>query len=316
MKILVTGGAGFVGSHVCKDLIREKHHVTIIDSLDSYYSKKRKKQQLEEIKKIGNFKFHEVNLLHMDECLEIFQTQKFDTVIHLAALPGVSYSIKKPLSYVNYDIKATINVLTCCGKTGVSHVIFSSSSSVYGQQGDQPLKEEMANGEVISPYAAAKFGAESFCHTFQYLYGFQLSILRFFTVYGPWARPDMAIPIFADRLLKGQPIEVYGEGTARDYTYVDDIVQGIKASFYATHQREIFNLGSGNPISMPKLLEIFQGHFPYMEVVQKPGRTGDVKTTWADIKKAKELLGYSPSITIEEGIEKTIKWLKGFDKSG
>lgn len=309
---MVTGGAGFIGSHVCKELIRKKHDVTIIDSIDSYYSKERKKQQLAEIKKLGVFEFHEVNLFHMDKCLEVFQTKKFDIVIHLAALPGVSYSIKYPLSYVDYDIKATINVLTCCGKTGVSHVIFSSSSSVYGQQGDQPLKEEMANGQVISPYAAAKYGAESFCHTFQHLYGFRLSILRFFTVYGPWARPDMAIPIFADRLSKGLPIEVYGEGSARDYTYVDDIIQGIKALLHTSHQTEIFNLGSGKPISMPALLEVFQRHFPNMKVVQKLERTGDVKMTWSDIGKAKRLLGYAPKVTIEEGIEKTVHWVKGF----
>lgn len=313
LNILVTGGAGFIGSHLCSHLIKQKHHVTVIDNFDSYYSRNRKEQQLEQVKRAGHFQFYKIELLSAEKCMEVFQKKRFDVVIHLAALPGVAYSVKHPLSYVDYNIKATINVLKGAGETAVPHVVFASSSSVYGNLGNQPLKEEMANGNVLSPYAASKYGAESFCHSFQHLYGFRLSILRFFTVYGPWARPDMAIPKFAYRLSKGLPVEVYGKGSARDYTYIDDIVAGINAVLQTDHQNETFNLGFGKPVPINTLLEIFQEYFPNMELVEKPWRAGDVEITWADISKAKELLGYSPKVTIEEGINRTIRWVKGLE---
>ncbi|ARI77957.1 NAD-dependent epimerase/dehydratase family protein [Halobacillus mangrovi] len=314
MRILVTGGAGFIGSHVCSRLINENHEVTIVDNFDPYYDPDRKRRQLDQVKRAGDFHFYKVDLTDKEACQKIFKDQSYDAVIHLAALPGVAYSVKEPLAYVHYDIEMTINVLKSAGEAGVPHVIFSSSSSVYGNQEGRPLTEDMADGKVVSPYAASKFGAESFCHSFQHIYGFRLSILRFFTVYGPWGRPDMAIPKFADLLSNRLPIEVFGSGTARDYTYIDDIVDGVYAVLGQNHLNETFNIGYGEPVTMERLLKNFEKFYPDMEMVQKPWRTGDVVQTWSDISKAKTLLGYKPTVSIEEGIERTVRWMNSCTK--
>lgn len=308
MNILVTGGAGFIGSHLSARLIQNGSVVTIIDNLHSYYDVGLKKKQLIEIEKQGTFQFYQTDLLSYEETYEVFKSNHFDAVIHLAALPGVANSLIKPLDYIDYDIKATVNVLKAAGETNVGHVIFASSSSVYGNQKNVPLKEEMATGKVVSPYAAAKYGAESFCHAYSALYGFQMTILRFFTVYGPWGRPDMAITSFISRLRRNQEITVFGEATARDYTFIDDIVDGIIASLYYKESNEIFNLGSANPIEMSELLDELRYYFPTMRVRKGPFRQGDVDSTWADISKAQKLLKFHPTVSFKEGIKRTIDW--------
>nr|WP_226577658.1 NAD-dependent epimerase/dehydratase family protein [Halobacillus litoralis] len=310
MHILVTGGAGFIGMHVCSRLIKENHEITIVDNFDPYYDPARKKQQLDQVKQAGHFQFFNLDLKDENECRKVFEANQYDAVIHLAALPGVAYSVKNPLAYVQYDIEMTINVLKSAGEAGISHVIFSSSSSVYGNKDKKPLSEEMADGKVVSPYAASKYGAESFCHSYQHMYGFQLSILRFFTVYGPFARPDMAIPKFAEKLEDGLPIEIFGRGTSRDYTFIDDIVDGVEAVLHSKHENETFNIGYGEPVTMERLLNSFQTFYPDMELIQRPWRTGDVITTWSDISKAQSELGYSPKVSIEEGIERMVHWVK------
>jgi UDP-glucuronate 4-epimerase len=307
MKIIVTGGAGFIGSHLAKRLIKENHEVFIIDCFHPYYSIKRKQNQLDSINQYGSFHFYQKNLLDEKEIIDIFKEISPEAVIHLAALPGVGYSIEKPLVYVDYDIKATINVLEASGKAGVSKVIFASSSSVYGNQSG-PFIEEMANGNVISPYAASKYSAESFCRVYEYLYGYQVNILRFFTVYGPWGRPDMAIGSFIKKLMLDEEITIFGEGSARDYTYIDDIINGIYLSLTKLEQSEIINLGCGNPILMSDLLNEFKLHFPNMRLKREASRVGDVVKTWANIEKAKNLLGYEPKINIKQGIDETVKW--------
>lgn len=307
MKIIVTGGAGFIGSHLAKRLIEENHDVYIIDCLHTYYSTDRKQQQLDCINQYGSFHFFQKNLLDEKEIMNLFKEISPDAVIHLAALPGVSYSIEKPLLYVDYDIKATINVLEASGKAGVSKIIFASSSSVYGNQ-EGPFKEEMANGNVISPYAASKFSAESFCKVYEYLYGYQINILRFFTVYGPWGRPDMAIGSFIKKLIRNEEITIFGENSARDYTYIDDIINGIYLSLVKLEKSEIINIGNGNPVSMSELLNEFKNYFPTMRIKKEDSRVGDVGETWANIEKAKTLLGYEPKIHIKQGLSETIKW--------
>ena len=313
VNVLITGGAGFIGSHVAERLLKNQHQVTIIDFLHPYYSKKRKLEHLNRIKTHGDFHFYQIDLLNEQACKEVFFNHPFDVVLHLAALPGVPYSIEKPLAYVDYDIKATINVLKLAGETKVRQVIFASSSSVYGEKKEMPLKEAMATGNVVSPYAAAKFGAESFCHAYQHLYQFQLTILRFFTVYGPWGRPDMATPKFIKKLIHGEPIDIFGEKTARDYTYIDDIVDGIERAIQTPFTNEIMNLGSGEPITIEALVEHFHAHFPNIEINHHPFRTGDVNMTWADINKAKKLLHYKPKISFEEGLTRTIEWAKKYE---
>jgi UDP-glucuronate 4-epimerase len=308
VKILVTGGAGFIGSHVAAHLIKEHHDVSIIDNFHPYYSSQRKKKQLEQVQTTGPCYMYVQDLLNEEGCKNIFMRHSFDAVIHLAALPGVTYSIQQPDQYIDINLKATLNVLKWAGQTGVKHVIFASSSSVYGDQEGQPLSEGMASSRVISPYAASKVGAESLCHVYQNMYGFQLSILRFFTVYGPWGRPDMAITTFIRKLLNGEAIDVFGKESARDYTYIDDIVRGIGAALHSPSDHAIYNLGSGRPVSMSTLLEQLKEHFPHMRINEKPWRSGDVKMTWSDISKAKEWLGYEPSVSFADGLAQTIKW--------
>lgn len=309
LKIIITGGAGFIGSHLTRKLILENHEVYVIDCLHPYYSLERKKKQLQTIGSLTSEQFTALDLLNKNETISYFQSISPDAVIHLAALPGVAYSIEKPLEYVDYDIKATINVLEACGQSNARQIIFASSSSVYGNL-EGPLKEEMANGNVISPYAASKYSAESFCHVYRHLYGFQTKILRFFTVYGPWVRPDMAIGIFLKKLLNKQAITLYGEDRVRDFTYIDDITDGINLALTQLHRSEIINIGSGNPISMLSLLHELNQYFPEMEIRKDESRAGDVVQTWADIRRAENLLGYRPKISFGMGLAETVKWAK------
>ncbi|MGE8080745.1 NAD-dependent epimerase/dehydratase family protein [Peribacillus loiseleuriae] len=313
MKIIVTGGAGFIGSHLTKKLIQENHEVYVIDCLHPYYSPERKKKQLEHVASFGSFHFIQKDLLDREEMEAVFKQISPHVVVHLAALPGVAYSIEEPLTYVDYDIKATINVLEASGKAGVSKVVFASSSSVYGNRSG-PFKEEMANGNVISPYAASKFSAESFCHVYESLFGFQVNILRFFTVYGPWGRPDMAIGSFIKKLMHGEEITLFGEGRTRDFTYVEDIVNGIDLTIHTLTKSEIINIGSGRQITMDYLLAQLKWHFPDMKVNKETSRVGDVVNTWADIEKAKRLLGYEPKVDFIKGLSETVKWAKENEK--
>jgi UDP-glucuronate 4-epimerase len=309
LKIIITGGAGFIGSHLARKLLLEKHEVYVIDCLHPYYSLERKRKQLRTIDSLSSDRFTPLDLLNREETISFFQSISPDAVIHLAALPGVAYSIEKPLEYVDYDIKATINVLEACGQSEAKQLIFASSSSVYGNQ-EGPLKEVMAIGNVISPYAASKYSAEAFCHVYSHIYGFETKILRFFTVYGPWVRPDMAIGIFLKKLLKKQEITLFGEDRVRDFTYIDDIVDGIYLSLTQLHISEVINIGSGKPISMLTLLNELRQYFPEIEIRKEESRTGDVVQTWADIHKAKDLLGYRPKVSFEQGLAETVKWAK------
>lgn len=312
LKVVVTGGAGFIGSHLSKRLLQSNIELTIIDNLHPYYDIEIKKQQLINLKKYGNFTFYPTNLISYEDTYKIFRDQTYDMVIHLAALPGVTNSLIAPLDYIDYDIKATVNILKAAGETGVKHVVFASSSSVYGNQNGLPLKEHMANGRVISPYAASKYGAESFCHAYCDLYGFQLSILRFFTVYGPGGRPDMAISKFISLLNRNEEITVFGEDSARDYTYIDDIVDGIVKVINYSGENEIFNLGSSKPISMKELLRELRNYYPHIKIKHEPFRKGDVLSTWADISKAKKLLQFEPKVSFHDGIKRTVNWAKRY----
>jgi UDP-glucuronate 4-epimerase len=309
LKIIITGGAGFIGSNLTRKLLLENHEVYVIDCLHPYYSLERKRRQLQTIGFLSSDHFTSLDLLNREETISFFQSISPDAVIHLAALPGVAYSIEKPLEYVDYDIKATINVLEACGQSNVGQLIFASSSSIYGNQ-EGPLKEEMATGRVISPYAASKYSAESFCHVYRQLYGFDTKILRFFTVYGPWVRPDMAISIFLKKLLKKQTITLFGEDRVRDFTYIDDIIDGIYLALTKLHRSEVINIGSGNPISMLSLLNELKRYFPEIDIRKQESRAGDVVQTWADISRAENLLGYRPKVSFEKGLAETVKWAK------
>jgi UDP-glucuronate 4-epimerase len=316
MNILITGGAGFIGSHLTRKLLLENHHVTIVDNFHPYYNPNQKREHIKEINKIGvPFLLIQADITEEHSCKKIFEENSFDVVVHLAAIPGVPYSIEQPHQYIDLDIKASVNVLKHAGETKVKHFIFASSSSVYGNQVGIPLSEEMVNGQVSSPYAAAKYGAESFCHAYQSLYGFQLSILRFFTVYGPWARPDMAMPIFLRKLIHGETLDIFGTHSARDYTFIDDIIDGINRTILYSSRNETYNLGFGEPVYMETLLGHLNKRYPDMKTNQLGTRQGDVKMTWSDISKAKNRLGYRPLVTIEEGLDRMILWAEKYFKS-
>ncbi|MCR8850999.1 NAD-dependent epimerase/dehydratase family protein [Rossellomorea sp. SC111] len=314
MKIIVTGGAGFIGSHLSRKLIEEKHELLIIDSFHPYYSPERKKRQLSFVREMGSFRFVQKDLLIDEEDLQdVFHDFKADCVVHLAAIPGVSHSLLVPNEYVDYDIKATINTLRMAGESGIRKFIFASSSSVYGNTNHIPSKEEDATGAVVSPYAAAKYSAESFCKAYASIYGMDLTILRFFTVYGPWGRPDMAIYSFIKKLMNGQGIPIYGLENKRDYTYIDDIVDGTYKAI-KSEESGTFNLGNGSPISMEGLISELRTHFPALELRVTDRRVGDVTSTYADSRKAKEILGYSPSVSFAEGINRTVQWMKEYEQ--
>ncbi|NMH69941.1 NAD-dependent epimerase/dehydratase family protein [Bacillus sp. RO3] len=313
MKIVITGGAGFIGMHLTKRLRDMGHDVSIIDCFHTYYSTPRKRQHLKEIEFPAE-DLYEVDLLDREKTIEVIHRLHPDSVIHLAALPGVAYSLEEPLKYVDYDIKATINILEASGKAGVQRFLFASSSSVYGDKPGIALKEEDADGKTISPYAASKWSAESFCHMYAHMYDMHVNILRFFTVYGPWGRPDMAIPTFVSKLLKEEPISIYGSDSGRDYTYIDDIVSGIELTLHNGKKGETYNLGSGRVVKMTALLEILLHHFPGMDVHVDTYRRGDVFSTHSDISKARSHLGFFPTTSMEEGIRNTILWAKHNEK--
>ncbi|BCB05059.1 SDR family NAD(P)-dependent oxidoreductase [Bacillus sp. KH172YL63] len=315
MKIIITGGAGFIGSHLSRKLLEEKHEVLIIDSFHPYYSPERKKRQLSHVKERGMVTFVEKDLLVDEEALQdVFQRFQADCVVHLAAIPGVSHSLEVPNEYVDYDIKATINALKLAGESGVKKFLFASSSSVYGNIDQRPSKEEEATGEVVSPYAAAKYGAEAFCKAYASIYGLDLTILRFFTVYGPWGRPDMAIYSFIEKLMKNEEIPIFGLENKRDYTYIDDIVSGTCKAI-ESEATGTFNLGNGHPVSMEDLINELKVHFPRLRLKVTDRRVGDVTSTWADIGKAKDVLGYAPAVSFSEGIKRTVEWMKEHEQS-
>nr|WP_251027745.1 NAD-dependent epimerase/dehydratase family protein [Bacillus sp. ISL-41] len=313
VKILITGGAGFIGSHLALKMLKEQHEVAIIDNLHPYYSVERKKQHLDVIKKAGDFQFYQADLLDREKTIDIIKRISPEAIVHLAALPGVAYSILRPLEYIDYDVKATVNVLEGAGKAGVKQVIFASSSSVYGMMKNIPFKEEMAAGKPISPYAASKYGAESFCHVYGHLYGMDVKILRFFTVYGPWGRPDMAIANFIKKLKNSEEITIFGEGGSRDYTYVGDIVNGMSLALKNLEQSAIINIGSGRPVSMNQLLDELRIYYPDMKIRREENRAGDVDRTWADISLARELLGYEPEVDFRKGIAETVAWAEQYE---
>jgi UDP-glucuronate 4-epimerase len=314
LKILITGGAGFIGSHFAVKMLQEQHEVVVLDNLHPYYPPERKRQHLAEIKKIGEFLFYQNNLLDREETISIIKKVSPDAIVHLAALPGVAYSILRPLEYIDYDVKATVNVLDGAAQAGVKQFIFASSSSVYGNMNNIPFKEDMAAGKPISPYAASKYAAESFCHVYGHLYGLDIKILRFFTVYGPWGRPDMAIAHFIKKLKNGEEITIFGQGGSRDYTYVSDIVNGISLTLTKLEGSSIMNIGSGRPVSMEQLLAELKKYYPDMRVKHEGERAGDVDRTWADISLARDLLGYEPKIDFSKGIEETVRWAEQYEK--
>ena len=315
-RILLTGGAGFIGSHVADALIRCGTKLSVMDNLDSFYAPNRKQLNLQEIRKAGTYDFFEADVRDMDALRKLAKQVQPEIVIHLAARAGVRPSIEQPALYESVNVAGTVNILEIAREFKVQRMIFGSSSSVYGIANKVPFCEDDLNTRPISPYAATKLAAELMCYTYSHLYDLTTICLRFFTVYGPRQRPDLAIHKFTALIESGKPIPVYGDGSmGRDYTYVNDIVAGVVASLeYVPEGKvplEVFNLGNSHPVRLAELiaqLEAATGKKALQE--RLPDQPGDVPITWASIDKAKRLLGYSPQTTMEQGLRNFVDWYR------
>jgi len=310
LNIIVTGAAGFIGSHLCEKLLSQNHLVLGIDNFDPFYDKRIKEKNLENAFKGNSFKLFEVDILEKSKLSQIFRENQIDLVIHIAAKAGVRPSIKDPIGYYNTNVIGTLNILEVMKENGCKKMIFASSSSVYGNNKKVPFSETDIVDNPISPYAASKKASELLCHTYHHLYGFDIFALRFFTVYGPRQRPDLAIHKFTKLLLEGKEIPFYGDGTSsRDYTYIDDIIDGIIGAVKKLHGFEIINIGNSYGVSLTKMINIIEEKLSKIAILKKmPMQAGDVKLTFADISKAKKILGYEPRVNFEIGIANFIKW--------
>lgn len=311
---LVTGGAGFIGSTLCEKLIKEQNKVIIIDNFCDFYNPELKHKNIEKIK--NSIKLYEGDIRDRKILKQIFEENNIDIVVHLAAMAGVRSSIENPILYQEVNCTGTQNLLEEMRLHNIANLVMSSSSSVYGNCKQVPFREDMVVDYAISPYAATKKANEVMTHVYHSLYNINVIMLRFFTVYGPKQRPDLAINKFTRLMLEGKEIPIYGDGTtARDYTYIDDIVDGIISSCdyvdLNTDVYEIINLGNSSPVSLKDMVDtiskvlVVNPKLKYM-----PMQPGDVNITYADISKAKNLLGYEPKIEFEEGIRRFIKWVK------
>ncbi len=312
MNFLVTGGAGFIGSNLSERLLSEGHEVTAFDDLNSFYSPARKERNLSELAKFPKFHFVKGDLRDRAAVEAVFDSTRFDQVIHLAARAGVRPSLEEPALYQEVNVTGTTHILEAARTRNIKKITIASSSSVYGVNSKVPFSESDPIFHPISPYAASKLACEALGHTYHHVYGMDIVMLRFFTVYGPRQRPDLAIYKFAQLIESDKPIPVFGDGsTARDYTYVTDTVDGIIASTRKEFGFEIFNLGESECVTLSRLIELVEVSLGKKAVINRlPNQPGDVPLTYADISKAEKLLGYHPKIKIEEGIQKFIAWFR------
>jgi UDP-glucuronate 4-epimerase len=314
MNVLVTGGAGFIGSHVCERLLLSGHSVWTLDDLNPFYSPAIKRQNLKEIQSHGKpFVFVEGNLCDAAALQKFFSSARFDQVIHLAARAGVRPSLEEPELFQQVNVGGTINLLEAARRHGVKKILIASSSSVYGVNKKVPFAESDPVFSAISPYAATKLACESLGHVYHHVYGMDVAMVRFFTVYGPRQRPDLAIHKFASLIAAGKPIPVFGDGsTARDYTYVTDIVDGVMACTERNFGYEIFNLGESQTVTLSRLIELLEKAIGRKAIIERlPAQAGDVPVTYADITKSRERLDYTPRVKIEDGIPLFVKWISG-----
>ncbi|MBU0981395.1 GDP-mannose 4,6-dehydratase [Patescibacteria group bacterium] len=312
MKILLTGAAGFIGSHASKALLERGDTVIGIDNFNDYYSVAQKEENAANLKKYENFTLVRTDICNSEKMNEIFNREKPDILIHLAARAGVRPSIEDPELYFKVNIEGTVNLLEAARKSGTKQIVFASSSSVYGEQKKVPFSEDDPTENPISPYAATKRGAENICYMYSTVYGLKITCLRFFTVYGPAGRPDMAPFLFTKWIDEGTPVKRFGDGgTSRDYTFVDDIVQGILAAADNPFNFEIINLGNNHPEKLSTLIETIENALNKKAIINElPMQPGDVTKTYADIEKVRRLLSYEPKTSLTDGIRSFINWYK------
>lgn len=312
----VTGGAGFIGSSLSERLLKEGNKVVSIDNFCDFYNPEIKENNIKELKTNSNYKLYRADIREREELNKIFDENNIDIVIHLAAMAGVRPSIENPILYQEVNCLGTQNILEEMRLHNISNLVMASSSSVYGNCKEVPFNEKMVVDCAISPYAATKKANEVMTHVYHKLYNMNVIMLRFFTVYGPRQRPDLAINKFTRLMLNDEEIPMFGDGTtSRDYTYIDDIVDGIiKACNYTLNNKEVYeilNIGNSSPISLKEMINIIGKVLNKTpKIKQLPMQPGDVERTYADITKAKKLLGYEPKTSFEEGIKKFIAWYK------
>jgi UDP-glucuronate 4-epimerase len=314
--VLVTGGAGFIGSHLCQMLLNEGIRVINIDNYNDFYNPAIKENNVKVLlQDPDRFIDIRVDLMHQEALAKVFDEwgSQIDQVVHLAGKAGVRPSLQDPGGYLETNVTGTLNLLEQMRCYDITRMIFASSSSVYGNRTDPPFREDQDISKPISPYAATKAMAEALLHTYSHLYGIQMAVLRFFTVYGPRQRPDLAIHTFTRQIESGQPITLFGDGTTqRDYTYIDDILQGIRGAMaYTATPFEIFNLGESQPVFLHQLIHLLEDFLgKQAQIRHQPMQAGDVLMTCADISKARQLLGYAPQTPIEHGLEKFVNWYR------
>ena len=313
MNFLVTGGAGFIGSHVCERLLELGHAVWAFDDLNDFYAPELKRRNVHDLQVLAKpFEFFHGDLTDRAALEEIFASVRLDQVIHLAARAGVRPSLEQPALYQRVNVEGTVNLLEAARSRGVKKFIIASSSSVYGVNSKVPFSERDPIFSAISPYAASKLACEALGHVYHHVYGYDVAMLRFFTVYGPRQRPDLAIYKFARLISEGQPIPVFGDGsTARDYTYVTDTLEGIIACTTREFGYEIYNLGESQTVQLSRLVELLESALGRKALIKRlPLQPGDVPVTCADITKAREQLGYDPKVPIDLGIGLFVKWFE------
>src|SRR5690554_1820434 len=333
MKILVTGAAGFIGYHLCKKMLAEGYQVVGLDNINDYYDINLKYSRLEDLgidrhqiteNKLtestlysGAFSFIKLNLEDKEHLPKLFEQYRFDCVINLAAQAGVRYSLENPMAYVDSNIVGFVNILEACRHYKVSKLLYASSSSVYGNSVEVPFSTTQSVDNPISLYAATKKSNELMAYTYSHLYDIQTIGLRFFTVYGPWGRPDMAMFLFTDAILNNRPIKVFNNGDlSRDFTYIDDIIQGINLIVKDKSQDQkyqLFNIGNSKPVQLLEFIEeIEKATGKQAQKIMLPMQPGDVNQTWADVEDLKERYGYNPDFSVKEGVQHFVKWYKGY----
>jgi len=311
MRILLTGVAGFIGWKTARKLLESGYEVVGVDNINDYYDISVKLWRLKDLKGFPNFKFHRVDIENLEALRVIFEIYSpIDAIINLAARAGVRYSLENPFVYMTTNAQGTLNLLELSKDYGVKKFVLASTSSLYAGQ-PMPFKETLPVNTPISPYAASKKAAEVTAYTYHYQYGIDVTVVRYFTVYGPAGRPDMSVFRFIYKIMKDEPIEVYGDGTqSRDFTYVDDIAEGtIKALKPLGY--EIINLGGNHPYKLNELISKIENLLgKKAKIVHKEFHKADMKATWADITKAQELLGWEPKVSLDEGLKRTVQWFK------
>tara|TARA_B100001094_G_C18165434_1_gene791763 strand:- start:1078 stop:2040 length:963 start_codon:yes stop_codon:yes gene_type:complete len=314
MKILVTGSSGFIGYHLSKSLLDDGNVICGIDNMNNYYDIRLKKERLKNLKKYNNFKFHEINLINSNALKSIFKKFSPEIVVNLGAQAGVRHSINNPMDYLDSNLIGFVNVLDNCKRSNVRGLIYASSSSVYGSNTKIPFDVDDKTDNPVSMYAATKKSNELLANSYSHIHNLNVTGLRFFTVYGPWGRPDMAYFSFTNNIIDGKPINVFNEGKMqRDFTYIDDIIEGTKTAIKKNYRCEIFNLGNNKPVKLMDFISILEKEIGIKAQIKfQPMQRGDVKTTFANIDYSEKKLNYEPKTSIEKGLKNFISWYKSY----